>query len=220
MAEPDTQMADLLFELGTEELPPVALKRLSEALGPRVRRRPGARPAWPTARCTLTPHRAAWRCWSRAAPLAQPDREIERRGPAVQAAFDADGKPTQAAEGFARSCGTTVEQLGAHENGQGRVADLSGSRRPASTAAELLPALAETALNRLPIPKRMRWGASEAQFVRPVHWLVFLHGAEVVPCTCSTPRPAARPRATASITRRRSNCTPRATMPALLSEPG
>jgi glycyl-tRNA synthetase beta chain len=113
---------------------------------------------------------------------AQPDREIERRGPALDAAFDAEGRPTKAAEGFARSCGTTVDALQRFETDKG-VWLAYRLHQPGRHAAELLPAIAENALSRLPIPKRMRWGASEAQFVRPVHWVVFLLGERVVPCT-------------------------------------
>ena len=173
--------ADLLFELGTEELPPVALKRLSEALTSefiagldRASLEHGEVTAFATPRRLglLIP----------GCSLSQPDRELERRGPALQAAFDKTGKATKAAEGFARSCGTTVEQLSRikTEKGEWLAFHLKETGKPASA---LLPEIAETALNRLPIPKGMRWGSSDAQFVRPVHWLLFLHGEEVVPCT-------------------------------------
>ena len=175
------ETADLLFELGTEELPPIALERLSAALTlefteglNRANLEYGA----------ITPYATPRRLGLlvKECSLRQPDREIERRGPAVKAAFDSDGKPTRAASGFAHSCGTTVEALEQVETDKGawlmyRLKELGKS------AAELLPEIAENALNRLPIPKRMRWGASEAQFVRPVHWLLFLHGQAVVPCT-------------------------------------
>jgi glycyl-tRNA synthetase beta chain len=181
MAETDARQADLLFELGTEELPPQALRRLSEALTrefvaglEQAELRHGAVQSF------ATPRRLA--VLVRDCSVRQPDRELERRGPAVQAAFAADGRPTKAAEGFARSCGTTVDQLQRQQTDKGEwlVYQVQEAGRP---AAELLPGIAEQALNRLPIPKRMRWGASEAQFVRPVHWLVFLLGEQVVPCT-------------------------------------
>ena len=173
--------ADLLFELGTEELPPVALKRLSEALTTefdagleRANLEHGEVTAF------ATPRRLGLLITD--CSLNQPDREIERRGPALQAAFDSSGKATKAAEGFARSCGTSVEQLSIIKNDKGDWLTflLKERGKPASV---LLPEIAETALNRLPIPKRMRWGSSEAQFVRPVHWLLFLHGEDVVECT-------------------------------------
>ncbi len=175
------QAADLIFELGTEELPPTALKRLSESL--RDEFVAGLEQAG-LAHGEVTPYASPRRLalLVRECSLTQPDRKITRRGPALQAAFDADGNPTKAAEGFARSCGTTVESLGRLENDKGAwlVFETVEQGKP---AAELLPAIAQNALDRLPIPKRMRWGSSEAQFVRPVHWLLFLHGDQVVPCT-------------------------------------
>ena len=175
------ECADLLFELGTEELPPVALKRLSRALTDEfVAGLDQAGLAHGEVLSYAAPRRLA--VLVKDCARATPDRALERRGPAVQAAFDADGKPTKAAEGFARSCGTTVDQLQRQETDKGEwlVFNVQEAGKP---AAELLPGIAEQALHKLPIPKRMRWGASEAQFVRPVHWLLFLHGSEVVPCT-------------------------------------
>ena len=173
--------ANLLFELGTEELPPNALRRLSEALAAEFAR--GLDDAGLThggVTPYATPRRLALLVLDCA--VAQPDRDVERRGPALQAAFDADGRPTKAAEGFARSCGATVDQLQRQETDKGSWL-VYQVRQPGRPVAELLPGIAENALNRLPIPKRMRWGTSEAQFVRPVHWLVFLLGDKVVPCT-------------------------------------
>jgi glycyl-tRNA synthetase beta chain len=173
--------ANLLFELGTEELPPVALKRLSEALAEEfVKGLDEAALVHGEVIAYSTPRRLALLVMECA--TAQPDRDIERRGPALNAAFDGEGRPTKAAEGFARSCGTTVDRLERLETDKGGWLVYS-VHQPGQDAASLLPAIAENALNRLPIPKRMRWGASEAQFVRPVHWLVFLHGDRVVPCT-------------------------------------
>ncbi|MEJ2576334.1 MAG: glycine--tRNA ligase subunit beta [Gammaproteobacteria bacterium] len=172
---------DLLFELGTEELPPLALQRLSQALSR------GFLEGLERANLThgpVQPFAAPRRLGLliRDCQTRQADREIERRGPAVAAAFDAEGKPTKAAEGFARSCGTEVAGLARVETDKGawlayRVREVG---RP---TAELLPGIADEALAGLPIPKRMRWGDSDAQFVRPVHWLLFLLGDEVVPCT-------------------------------------
>jgi glycyl-tRNA synthetase beta chain len=175
------ERADLLFELGTEELPPVALKRLSQSLTDEfVAGLNQAGLAYGEVTAYAAPRRLA--LLVKDCARGTPDKEIERRGPAVQAAFDADGKPTKAAEGFARSCGTDVDQLGRVETDKGEwlVFTVKEQGKP---AAELLPAIAEQALHKLPIPKRMRWGDSDAQFVRPVHWLLFLHGDDVVPCT-------------------------------------
>lgn len=176
-----TETKDLLFELGTEELPPVALKKLSASLTAEfVAGLDKANLNHGSVESYATPRRLA--LLVRDCNLQQPDRNIERRGPAVKAAFDADGNPTKAAEGFARSCGTGVEQLERITTDKGEWLAYQVQEK-GRAAAELLPAIAEQALNRLPIPKRMRWGASEAQFVRPVHWLLFLHGDRVVPCT-------------------------------------
>ena len=172
---------DLIFELGTEELPPVALKKLSAALKSEfIAGLKNAGLEHGKVISYAAPRRLALLVEGLA--TRQPDRSPEKRGPALTAAFDADGKPTKAAEGFARSCGTSVDQLGRMKTDKGEwlVYQVEEKGKP---AAELLPGIAETALNRLPIPKRMRWGSSEAQFVRPVHWLLFRHGDEIVPCT-------------------------------------
>lgn len=178
-----TSKADLLFELGTEELPPLALKKLSAALtqglvsglseAGLIQKNHAAIHSY------ATPRRLA--VLIKDCQLQQPDTETERRGPAIQAAYDAEGKPTKAAEGFARSCGTRVDQLDRLKTDKGEWL-MYQVKEIGKAANELLPAIAETALNQLPIPKRMRWGASEAQFVRPVHWLLFLHGDAVVNC--------------------------------------
>lgn len=173
--------ADLLFELGTEELPPTALKNLSEAF---TREFVAGLQAAQLTHAEVSPFAAPRRLGLLVRDLdrRQPDRDVARRGPAVKAAFDAEGRATKAAEGFARSCGTTVDQLERQQTGKGEwlFYQVKESGKPASA---LLPEIAEQALARLPIPKRMRWGDLEAQFVRPVHWLVFLHGQELVDCT-------------------------------------
>jgi glycyl-tRNA synthetase beta chain len=175
-----TDSKDLLFELGTEELPPVALKKLSDALTSEfVSGLDNASLRHGEVESYATPRRLA--LLVKDCAIQQPDRDIEKRGPAVRAAFDADGNASKAAEGFARSCNTTVDQLERLKTAKGEWLSYRVQEK-GKAAAELLPGIAEQALNRLPIPKRMRWGASEAQFVRPVHWLLFLHGDQVVPC--------------------------------------
>ena len=175
-----TDSKDLLFELGTEELPPVALKKLSEALTNEfVNGLDNANLGHGEVESYATPRRLA--LLVKDCAIQQPDKEVERRGPAVKAAFDTNGKPTKAAEGFARSCGATVDQLERMKTDKGEWLVFQVQQK-GRAATELLPGIAEQALNRLPIPKRMRWGASDAQFVRPVHWLLFLHGNQVVPC--------------------------------------
>lgn len=173
--------ATLLFELGTEELPPKALKHLSQALKEAfVSGIDQAGLTHGPVEAYATPRRLALAITDCA--MRQPDRRIERRGPALQAAFDNQGKPTKAAEGFARSCGTQVDKLAKLETEKGSWL-VYQMQEQGQLANRLLPDIAEQALARLPIPKRMRWGASEAQFVRPVHWLLFLHGEAVVACT-------------------------------------
>jgi glycyl-tRNA synthetase beta chain len=170
--------ADLLVEIGTEELPPKALRGLSEAFAEGVGK--GLAEAGIAAaglRPYATPRRLA--VLAQAVPLSQADRSVQRRGPAEAAAFDAEGRPTRAAEGFARSCGVEVSALGRLSTDKGVWLAYEELQRGRATA-ELLPALIETALAALPIPKRMRWGAGEAEFVRPVHWVAVRLGSETV----------------------------------------
>ena len=112
----------------------------------------------------------------------QPDRAIERRGPPLKAAFDAEGAPTQAALAFAKSCGVEVAALEHLETPKGVWLVHRGTEAGAHTAS-LLPGIVQASLDALPIARRMRWGAGEAQFVRPVHWVLMLFGREIVPCT-------------------------------------
>ena len=162
-----TSSQDLIFELGTEELPPVALKKLSAALEAEfVAGLKNAGLDHGKVVSYAAPRRLA--LLVEGLITRQPDRKTEKRGPAVQAAFDTDGNPSKAAEGFARSCGTTVDQLDRLKTDKGEWLMYQVEEK-GKAAAELLPEIAETALNRLPIPKRMRWGSSDAQFVRPVH---------------------------------------------------
>jgi len=169
----------LLFELGSEELPPKALLRLSEALRAEVVEGLGnAGLAHGVVETYATPRRLA--VIIRDLSGAQADREVERRGPAVQAAFDEDGQPRPAVLGFARSCGVEVEALERMETPKGTWL-VHRFLQQGQTVAEIFPALLTAALDRLPIPKRMRWGALDEQFVRPVHWLVLMFGDEVIP---------------------------------------
>ncbi|MDF1822580.1 MAG: glycine--tRNA ligase subunit beta [Alcanivoracaceae bacterium] len=173
------QHADLLVELGTEELPPTALKSLSEAFANEVLRQvDDAGLSHGEMTVFASPRRLAFRISELAA--RQPDRQSERRGPAVKAAFDGDGNPTRAAQGFAESVGLEVNQLDTMETDKGAWL-VARVEEKGKALAELLPDFLEQSVQRLPIPKRMRWGNRKAQFVRPVQWLVVLHGSEVVP---------------------------------------
>ena len=173
--------ADLLFELGTEELPPTALLKLSNALETEFSLGLESNSiSFSSVKAFATPRRLG--LLVNDCLLQQEDTNINKRGPAVAAAFDKEGKPTKAAEGFAASCNTTVDKLDRLQTDKGEWLSFNLLQAGRKTI-ELLPAIAESALDKLPIPKRMRWGNSDAMFVRPVHWLVFLLDSEVVPCT-------------------------------------
>lgn len=170
-----------LVELGTEELPPKALRSLAEAFAANFTAElDGANLAHGDIAWFAAPRRLALKVSSLAAH--QPDRELEKRGPAVAQAFDAEGKPSKAAEGWARGCGITVDQAErlVTDKGEWLLYRAHVKGEPAQT---LLPGMVSNALAKLPIPKLMRWGASEVQFVRPVHTLTMLLGDTVVPGT-------------------------------------
>ena len=171
-------MKDLLIEIGTEELPPKALAKLSEAF------KQGIEDGLKTANVSFTDIK------SYAAPRrlavilkdvidAQPDREVEKRGPAVQAAFDADGNASKAAQGFARGCGVEVADLDRMKTDKGEWL-LYKLQEKGKTTIELIPQIIETSLAKLPIPKRMRWGDKDVEFVRPVHWVLMLFGGDII----------------------------------------
>ncbi|MCH2189725.1 MAG: glycine--tRNA ligase subunit beta [Gammaproteobacteria bacterium] len=175
----------LLIELGTEELPPKALKSLSAAFTKElldglleaqlitVAESKSCKPFASPRRLGLLVENVK---------AAQIDQTIERRGPAVQAAFKEDGSPTPAALGFAKSCGTDVNSLQRLKTAKGEWLCYEVIEQGKSLD-ELLQAILEQALKKLPIPKRMRWGNSDAEFVRPVKWLIVLHGDKVVPAS-------------------------------------
>lgn len=164
---------DFLVELGTEELPPKALKTLSNAFTQGITAGlTEAGVSFGEVKSYASPRRLA--VLISGLDDKQADREIEKRGPSVKA-------PEKAVEGFARSCGVTADQLEKIETNKGEYFNFKATEEGKATAS-LLPALVEASLNKLPIPKRMRWGASRIEFVRPVHWLVMLFGDEVVDC--------------------------------------
>lgn len=164
---------DFLVELGTEELPPKALKTLSDAFTQGITS--GLKEAgvsFTDVKSFASPRRLA--VLISALDEKQADRDIERRGPSVKA-------PEKAVEGFARSCGVTTDQLETITTDKGDYFNFRNTEEGKATAL-LLPTLVENSLNKLPIPKRMRWGASRVEFVRPVHWLVMLLGDDVIDC--------------------------------------
>jgi glycyl-tRNA synthetase beta chain len=172
---------DFLVEIGTEELPPKALRPLSEAfVAGLTAGLEKAQLLHAGVKGFATPRRLA--VYVKRLAAAQPQQHLRRRGPPVSAAFDGSGAPTRAARAFAESCGTSVEALERLDEGKGTFLFFVGTRAGES-AQQLLPTLVQTALDQLPIPRRMHWGAGQAMFVRPVHWVVMLFGREVVPAT-------------------------------------
>ncbi len=172
---------DLLFELGTEELPPRTLPALSQALTQGLAAGiDSAGIPHGKVHGFATPRRLA--VWVEKLAEHQPDRLVERRGPPLANSFDAQGVPTQAAAAFAKSCGVAVEELTKLTTDKGAWLQFRGTERGAATTA-LLGKIVEQAIAQLPIAKRMRWGAHSAEFVRPVHSVVLLYGEAVVPVT-------------------------------------
>jgi len=170
---------DFLVELGTEELPPTALRGLEQAFAAGVRT--GLEKGGLTHGDVVsfaTPRRLA--VLVKRLVARQPDQDIKRRGPPVSASFDGAGQPTRAALAFAASCGVTVEALQRLDEGKGSFLFFIGTK-PGAAVAELLPQIVQTSLDGLPIPRRMHWGSGTAEFVRPVHWLVMLYGKDVLP---------------------------------------
>ena len=169
---------DLLIEIGTEELPPKALLKLSRSFQQEIEKGLGKNNlAFSDTQSFATPRRLA--VVVNALQEVQDDISVEKFGPAVKAAFDDEGNPTKAAEGFARSCGVTVKDL--KEKDDGKVVKLYyANEQKGEATASLLPQIVSDALDALPIPKRMRWGSLRNEFVRPVHWVVLLFGSETV----------------------------------------
>ena len=174
------EQKDFLVELGTEELPPKALAKLSDAFADNIKQSlEKAELSFSSVNQFATPRRLAVKV--NGLQLQQADKNVERKGPAVKAAFKEDGCPTPAAEGFARSCGVSVDALEKIETDKGDWLVFRSTVKGAETKT-LLPEIITDALSKLPIPKRMRWGNRQAQFVRPVHWLLMLLGDDIVKC--------------------------------------
>ena len=170
--------ADFLVEIGTEELPPAALRSLMNAFGASLTELfTESRLDFAAATAYASPRRLA----VIVAGLAkrQEDQEVTAKGPPVSVAFDQDGNAQPAAEAFARKCGVSVAELQRTETDKGEYLAFNSVDK-GRRAAQLIPGLVEKALQALPIPRRMRWGDSDAEFVRPVHWVVLLHGKKVV----------------------------------------
>ena len=173
-------MQDFLFELGCEELPSAAVQSLSHALKSEIEG-------------LLTKHQLDHEqviAYATPRRLAihilglspeQPEQKSQRRGPAVNAAYDSEGNPSRALEGFVKSCGVEPSALETLETDKGAwlVYNQTIAGKPVK---DIMPTLIAEAIGQLPIAKPMRWGSGEEAFVRPVHWLLMMYGKEVVPC--------------------------------------
>ena len=169
---------NFLVEIGTEELPPKALKTLATSFADNVEAELNqAGLTFDKIEWFAAPRRLAVKVLNLA--TQQPSKEIEKRGPAVSAAFDAEGKPTKAAEGWARGCGITVEQAEriATDKGEWLVHRAKIEGQPTKN---LLNDIVANALAKLPIPKPMRWADKTVQFIRPVHTVSMLLGDELI----------------------------------------
>ncbi|OAI48739.1 hypothetical protein AYO45_04290 [Gammaproteobacteria bacterium SCGC AG-212-F23] len=171
-------MQSLLVEIQTAELPPKSLKNLSAAFLQEIKQRLSkAELPFAEAQLFATPRRLA--VLIKELTEQQKDSVVERKGPALEAAFDAAGKPTPACLGFARSCGVEVSALLTLKNAQGAWVGYQ-QKQAGKKVTELLPAIIEQALAALPIPKRMRWGSGTQEFVRPVQSIVLLYGKNII----------------------------------------
>ncbi|MDH5484499.1 MAG: glycine--tRNA ligase subunit beta [Gammaproteobacteria bacterium] len=169
---------DLLIEIGTEELPPKTLGKLSSAFARGIE--DGLKQAdisYASVTLYAAPRRLAVLCSD--VGEAQPDRQVEKRGPALKAAFSDDGCPSKAALGFARSCGVEMEALQTMKTDKGEWLVFNSNEKGRPTV-ELVPEMVKQSLAKLPIAKRMRWGERSEEFVRPVHWVVMLFGDDVI----------------------------------------
>lgn len=167
-----------LIELGTEELPPKALKSLGEAFATQFEAAlTQADLSFDSVSWFAAPRRLA--VYVSGLAEGQADKVVEKRGPAVSAAFDADGNPTKAAQGWARGNGIDVADAERLVTDKGEWL-LHKAHVPGQSVAELLEGLINQAVSKLPIPKPMRWGNYNTQFIRPVHTLCVLYGSEVV----------------------------------------
>ncbi|RUO76217.1 glycine--tRNA ligase subunit beta [Idiomarina seosinensis] len=169
---------NLLIEIGTEELPPKSLKLLGDSFAQGISK--GLKEsglAYSSVKALATPRRLAVQVSQLEAE--QQDKVVEKKGPSVDVAFDSTGTPTKAAEGWARSNGITIDQAQRLKTDKGEwllhKAEVKGEK-----LENILPGIVESALKQLPIPKPMRWGDSDAQFIRPVHTLTLVYGSDLI----------------------------------------
>ncbi|HEX7718255.1 MAG TPA: glycine--tRNA ligase subunit beta, partial [Woeseiaceae bacterium] len=171
--------ADFLVEIGTEELPPKSLRELSTAFAANLASELDRQHlAHGDVTAFASPRRLA--VLVRELARAQASRETELRGPPVAVAFDKSGEPTAAARAFASKCGVPLAEVGRTKTAKGEWLSCR-LQEAGQSAAELIPALVQQALDKLPVQRRMRWSDHDFEFVRPVHWVLMLHGDSPLP---------------------------------------
>jgi len=172
---------DFLVEIGTEELPPTALRSLMSAFAANLTDAiDAAQLAHAEVHAYASPRRLA--VVIDALAFAQDDRTVLYKGPPISVAFDADGNLTPAGAVFAKKCGVDASELGRNKTAKGEWLACESVDK-GKLVADLMPGFVESSLASLPIPRRMRWGAGDIEFVRPVHWVVLLHGGKVIDST-------------------------------------
>lgn len=168
-----------LVEIGTEELPPKSLRTLAESFAANfIEQLNNANLAHGEVLWYASPRRLALKVLN--LNDTQPDNQMVKRGPAISAAFDAEGKPTKAAQGWARGCGIDITQAERIKTDKGEWLSYT-LNQPGQPVVNLLCDMVKTALTKLPIPKPMRWAAKKVEFIRPSHTVTMLYGSDVVP---------------------------------------
>lgn len=172
---------DFLVEIGTEELPPTALLKLSNSFTAQVAA--GIKTAglsYTGVQSYATPRRLA--IVVSGLDSQTPEKDVIVWGPPKKIAFDADGKPTKAAAAFAKKNGVGIDDINVENDGKAEKL-VYKSLKAGISATELLPSIIQDALDKLPIAKRMRWGAERTEFVRPVQWIVMMQGSHIIECS-------------------------------------
>ncbi|MWP49923.1 MULTISPECIES: glycine--tRNA ligase subunit beta [unclassified Gilliamella] len=167
-----------LVEIGTEELPPKSLRTLAESFAANfIQQLDNANLEHGEVLWYASPRRLALKVLNLSD--TQPDSQIVKRGPAVSAAFDANGNATKAAEGWARGCAITVDQAERIQTDKGEWLSYTQNQK-GQPVVNLLCDMVKTALSKLPIPKPMRWAARQVEFIRPCHTVTMLYGDTLV----------------------------------------